>query len=60
LQSNNLLNIQPHLKRVATLSCEIYVQEIAMLKNYVKKLPHKTQTVMQASLTENYSRKILA
>ena len=30
-----------HLKRVATLSCEICVQEIVMLKNCVNKLPRK-------------------
>jgi len=47
------------LKRVATLPCEICVQEIAMLKNCMNKLSHKTQIAMQDSSTENYSQKIL-
>jgi len=54
-----LLKIPPHVKCVATLPCEICVQEIAMLTNCVNKLPCKTQTAMQDSSTENYSRKIL-
>ena len=36
-----LLKIPSHLKRVATLPCEICVQEIAMLKNCMNKLPCK-------------------
>lgn len=35
-----LLKIPPHLKCIATLPCEIYVQEIALLMNCVNKLPH--------------------
>jgi len=38
-----LLKIAPHLKHVATLPCEICVQEIAMLKNCMNKLSHNIQ-----------------
>jgi len=38
-----LLKIPLHLKRVATLLCEICVQEIAMLVNCVNKLPRKSK-----------------
>jgi len=52
------IEYQSHLKRVATLPCEICVQEIAMLKNCVNKLPRKTPTVVGYLSTENYSGKI--
>ena len=45
------------LKYIATLPCEICVQEIAMLKNCVNKLSRKTRIAMQDSSTENYSQK---
>ena len=47
------LKIPPNLKRVATLSCEICLQEIAMHENCVNcvnKLPRNTQTAMQEPL----------
>jgi len=47
----------PHLKRVAALPCEICLQEIVILKNCVDKLPRKTQTAIQDSPAENFSRK---
>jgi len=52
-----LLKIPPHLKRVATLPCEICLQEIIMLKNCVNKLPRETQTAIQDSAAENCNRK---
>jgi len=45
--------IPPHFKCIATLPCEICVQEIVMLKNCVNKLPRKSQTAMQDSSAEN-------
>jgi len=42
----------PHLKRVVLLSYHVKcVQEIAMLKNWVIKLPRKSQTIKQDSST---------
>jgi len=51
--------IPPHLKSIATLPCEICLQEIVMLRNCTNKLPLKTQTAIQDSAAENCSRKIL-
>jgi len=45
------------LNALLCIPCEICVQQIAMLTNCVNKLPRKTQTTMQDSSTENYSRK---
>jgi len=55
-----IVNDPTHLKRVATLPCEICLQEIVLLKNCVNKLPRKTQTTIQDLAAKNCSQKILA
>jgi len=45
--------IPPQLKRVATLPCEICLQEIVILKNCMNELSRKTQTAIQDSAAEN-------
>jgi len=53
-----MLKISPHVKRVATLRCEICLQEIVMLNNCVNKLPRKTHTAIQDPAAEkNCNRK---
>jgi len=55
----SVINFPPHHKRTATLPCEIGLEEIIMFKNCRNKLPHKTQTAMEDSATEDCSQKIL-
>jgi len=52
LQQKLWLKIPPHLKRVATVPCEICLQEIFMLKNCMNKLPRTLD-----SASENCCRK---